>query len=153
MTPGGGDFQNAAGRFLSAKVGEVRRLTCRRQQFGHRRRQMLDAAKMIEQRHQIRRGDNREFARPGRFRAAPRRADQVTAGRHRRHRRRQDTRHRLDGTMKRQFAKHHMPIDGITRNAADGDKKAKRDRQVEMRSFLDDIGRGKIDRDPLWWQC
>ena len=50
--------------------------------------------------------------------------------------------------MKRQFAKSKMAIDRIMRNAADGDKQAKRDRKIEMRALLDQIGRRQIDRYP-----
>ena len=51
--------------------------------------------------------------------------------------------------MKRQLAKHKVIVNRVMRNAADGDKKAEGDRKVEMRAFLDQIGRCQVDRYPL----
>ena len=54
--------------------------------------------------------------------------------------------------MKRQLAKNKMSVYRVGGNAANGDKKAKRDRKVEMRAFLDQIGWRQVDGNPLWRQ-
>lgn len=66
-----------------------------------------------------------------------------------RHHRRQDPGDRFDGAVKRQLAKHEVTGNRIMRDAADGGKKAKRDRKIEIRAFLDQIGRFQINGYPL----
>ena len=128
VAPGGRDFQNAACRFLSAQISEVGRALRRWQQFGPWWRQVLDTAKVVQQRHQIRRGDDRQVACPGRLGATARRANQITPGSDRRHGRRKHARNGFDRAVKRQFTKHHVAVDRVARHTANGDKKAKRDR-------------------------
>ena len=149
MRPCRGDLQYPACRFLPAKIGHVGKVPAWWQTLGLWRRQNLSAPKMVQQRHHVRRRDDRQVAGPGGFGPAALRADQVQIAGDSRHRRRQDPGDRFDGAVKRQLAKHEVTGNRIMRNAADGDKKAKRDRKVEMRAFLDQIGRCQIDGYPL----
>ena len=54
--------------------------------------------------------------------------------------------------MKRQLTKHQRAIKRVARHTAYGHQKTKGDWQIEMRAFLDDIGRRQIDGDAFRWQ-
>ena len=143
------DFQHPAGCLLTFQVRHVGRLMRCGKKLRPRRREHLTTAKMVEERHQVRRRDNAQVTRPGGLGPACLRADQVHARANRRHRCRQHARHRLDPAMQRQLAKDKRPVHGIGRHRSDGDQQAERDGKVVMRAFLHHIGRRQIDRDPL----
>ena len=117
--------------------------------FRLRARQHLRAFEVVGDLDQrIRRDDLDVRARPGRFRAAGRRADQALLARIRPDRRRQDAGHGRDRAIEPEFAEHGKAVERIRRDGADRRHQAERDRQIVMAAFLRQIGGREIDGDP-----
>jgi hypothetical protein len=95
----------------------------------------------------MRRHDLDVRARPGRFRAASRRADQALFARIGPDRRRQHARHGCDRAVQPEFAEHGEAAQRIWGNRADRRHQPERDRQIVMAAFLRQIRRRGIDGD------
>ena len=95
----------------------------------------------------IRRDDLDVRARPRRFRAAGRGADQAFLARIGADRGRQHAGHRRDRAVETEFAEHGKTVQRIRRNRADRGHQAERDRQIVMAAFLGQIGGREIDGD------
>ena len=143
----GGDFEGALGALLALHIGEVEPYRARRREPRLGRRQQLGALEMIDDRQEARRRDHLHLARPGRLAAAFGRADAaaVARGRQGSEQHAGDARQRA---VERHLPKGRLRDEVVRRQRVHCCQQAERDRQVEMAAFLDDIGWGKIDRDP-----
>lgn len=153
MAPGRSDLQHALGAFLPLDVGEVGQrpgLACH---GGLRPRHHLRALEVVgELDERTRREDVDVRGRPGGFRPRRRRADQALSPVIGRNRGRQDAGNRRDRTVERKFAEHGVAGERIGRDRADRRHHGERDRQIVVAPFLGQVGRSKVDRDPLGGQ-
>lgn len=142
-------LKRALGAFLPLDLGQAGAAGGRIRPHGHGRRHQLGAAKMVEQRQQVKRGQHLDPPRPGRLAALRRRADQAQIVFRRMKRRQQHTRHRGDAAIQPQFAKHQILAQLFGVDHPHRRQQAKRDRQIVVRPFLGQVGGRQVHRDPL----
>ena len=150
VTAGRRDLERALGDFLALDLLEVgpadRRLCLARL----RAAQQLRALQMREQGQQVGRGDDFDIARPGRLGALSDRADQPLVRGRRMQRGEQHARRRRDPAVEASAPRPRHSATALSASVgADRRQQAKRDRQVEVRAFLGQVGRRQVDRDPL----
>ena len=148
MSAGRGNLERALGAFLSLDVAQVEQIGLARVHLRRGPRQHLRGLEMIgDLDHRIGGDDLDIRARPGRLRAAPRRANQAFVARIGADRRGQYAGHRRDRSIEAEFAEHREAAQRIRRNGADRRHQAERDRQIVMTALLRQVGRREIDRD------
>jgi hypothetical protein len=149
VTAGRRDLQRALGRLLPlylAQVGTTGRLV---RFAGLRRGQQTMSLQMVEQRQQVGRGDHLDRAGPGRLRPLRRRADQALALLRRMQRGEQHARRGRDARVQPELADHDIVGQRLNIDDAHRAEQRERDRQVEMRAFLGEVGGRQVHRDPL----
>jgi hypothetical protein len=148
MPAGRRDLERALCTFLALDVAQVERIGFLLMHPRLRPRQHLRAFEMVGDLDQrMRRHDLDVRARPGRFRAASRRADQAFLARIGPDRRREHARHGRDRTVQPEFAEHGEAAQSIGGNGADRRHQPERDRQIVMAAFLRQVRGREIDRD------
>ncbi len=148
VRPRRGDLERALGGFLAldlAQIGSRRRHLDR---AGLRRGEQAVALEMIDQRQDVGRRDD-PLPAPRRFRALRRRADQPEPALGRVQRGEQHAGRRRDSRVEAQFADDEIVGERLGIDHAHRGEQTERDRQVEMRAFLGQIGGREIDHDPL----
>ena len=152
MAAGGGDLDRALGAFLTLHIAEIEPGGARGGKARLGRRQQLGPFEMVDDRQQARSGDDLDLAGPGRFATAGLRADDpalAAGGGKAGEQHPGDARHR---TVERQLAKGGIGGEFIGRQRLHRHQQGEGDRQVEMAAFLQHVGRGEVDGDPLWRQ-
>ncbi len=148
MTAGGGDLERALGALLALDVAQIELGGRRLPHLRLRPRQHLRALEVVGDLDQRVGGDDLDIgARPGRFRAAGRRADQAFLARIGADRGRQHARDRRDRSVETEFAEHREAGQRVRRDRADRRHQAERDRQVVMAAFLRQVGGREVDGD------
>ena len=150
VAAGGGDLERALGVLLALDVPEVGEAVVDRRDRRLRPRHHLRALEVVRELDQRARRQDLDLARgPVRLRAARRRADQPLPAPVRRHRGRQHAGDRGDRAVERELAEHGEAGERVGRDRPDRRHDAERDRQVVMRAFLGQVGRGEVDGDAL----
>ena len=149
VTARGGDFHGAFGFFLSLDVGQVERAA--RGGYLARLRGGQDVAALeVVHRLQQRGGrDNLDRADPGGLGAAVPGAEQVAICLAGRDGGGQGAHDRNQLAVQRQLPQRYLPNYFIGRQNIHRRQNRERDRQVEMRAFLDQVGGRQVDGDPL----
>ena len=143
------DLQRALGDFLPLHLLEVGAAHRRFDRAGLRRRQGGRALEMVEQAQEIGRGDHLHLPRPGSFGALRRGADQPHFLPARMERGEQDAGRGRGAPVQPQFAHDDIARQRFGIDHAHGAQQRQRDRQVEMRAFLWQVGGREIDGDAL----
>ena len=143
------DLQRALGAFLALDLAQVGGPRRRLHLAGLRGRQGGGALEMVEDRQQVRRGDYLHLAGPGGFGALRHRADEAQFPLPGMKRSEQHAGRRGDAAVQAQFAHHDIARKRFGIDHAHGAQQRQRDRQVEMRPLLGQIGGGKVHGDPL----
>jgi hypothetical protein len=149
VAAGRGDLDRPLGRLLALDVSEVGMPRPVDLQLRCRRRQHLVAFEVIDEGEQRRRRQHRDGAGPGGLAALRLGADQSLAAAARMHRRRQHAGYRRHLAVEAEFAQRDIAGDRVLGDDPHRCQQAERDRQVEMAAFLQQIGGGEVDGDPL----
>ncbi len=107
--------------------------------------QNLISLEMIDQGKQAGRRQHLQIARPSRFGARCRRADNVFVFSHRGDSGRQDPAYRIAAAIQRQFPQHIIFLQLIRWQDVHGCQDTQRNRKIIMRAFLRQIRRGEVD--------
>ena len=148
VAAGGGNFDRASGERLAAHVCQVGGgIACRRGRWRGGRRARLtpgqDRRGFLERgdRDHLEPGDDCRFARVGPGQDDAPHAIATGSGRDR-----EGAPDRPDRTVERQLAEHHRVVDLARRDHPDSREHPDRDREIEGRSDLPDVGRGEVHR-------
>lgn len=154
MATGGGDFEGAPRGTLAFNVGKIRGMAGLDRAFrrGDRGGQDLAALEMVDQRQQMRRGQNAGAVDPCGLAAAFGRADHGQAGIMGVHGGGQHAADLADLAVQAELPHRQRIGQRVYRNRLHRTQHRQRNRQIEMAPFFQDIGRGQIDGQALWRQ-
>ena len=141
MATSRGNLERTTGSLLSFQVRHIKRRGLIGLNMRTGRAENLRAAKMVEQRRQIIWCNHVNRASPGGLTATGRWTDQPAVTCRGGKGSRQDTRHRLQGTIQRQLTENQAILDAILGQHTHRHEQRHRDWQIKMCAFLQDIGR------------
>jgi hypothetical protein len=139
--------------FHAAHVGEVAARRDRRDAAGLGHGQHLVALEVADQRDEVGCGHHRDRAGPGGLAALARGADQAEFFRRGAEGGREHARDGLDPPVEREFAEGCEPLHDVAGQHLHRREQPDRDRQVEMRALLLEVGGREIDQDALGREC
>jgi hypothetical protein len=140
-----GDLERALGDLHAFDVAQVRGAPGLGQPSRVGRGENLVAAKMVDERQQVGRGQHLDPPRPGRLAALTGGADEAKVARRRADRRRQHTRDRVQRTVEVQLPKRRVALHLIARQHVHRREHGERDRQVVVAALLQQVGGREID--------
>jgi hypothetical protein len=146
----GRHLENALGAFLALDVAQVGERYGIAIDIGLGPRQRLQALEVIDERQQVRGGQDVDvLAGPGGFRAARGRTDQPLADGVGADGGRKRPGHGADRAVERQLADGGEAGDGVGRDRLHRDHHGEQDRQVELAALLGQVGRRQVHGDVL----
>ena len=149
VASGGANLERPLGDLLALDLGEVGTASERLRLAGLRGREHARALEMGHEREKVGRRDDLDVARPGRLGALRGRADETHLARRGVEGGEEHAGRGNDAPVEAHLADRDEVRQRFAVDGADRGQKAKRDREVVVRAFLGQVGRGEVDGDDL----